>query len=369
MRPVNGAFQRAALIGLCLFLVWGTLVAAEDGTTSVEGTILDAAGDPVPECRVVVRLADGVEVFISSPSDRDGRYAVVVPSGENYVIVALVAPNGARVTPAEPERLRAEGARVSRDLTVPTPVLPRSRRGGKQLGGADRLFLSFVEDPALVGRQHWEVQAASARDYVLADFTVARVIAAFTYWELPRVEFGARAGYGEIKPPGAGSETGATDLDLWGKYHLHRSEDGRWDVAIGALLTLPTGDEDAGLGLDAAQAEWFGAASRAFDAAVLVGHVGVATSEDGRVRGISLDGQVAASAGLGVIVTLSREASLVFEASYDGARFERTDSDALLLTGFNWQVHWRGKLRAALAAGLADSSADAELIVSYAVAH
>jgi len=57
----------------------------------------------------------------------------------------------------------------------------------------------------------------------------------------------ADAGYGEIRPGGADSESGALDLDLWGKLQLIRTADGKWDVAAGALMKLPTGDDDAGL--------------------------------------------------------------------------------------------------------------------------
>jgi hypothetical protein len=230
------------------------------------------------------------------------------------------------------------------------------------------LFLSFVEDPALVGPQYWELQTDAAADNEAADLRVVRVVAAFTFRGLPRVEVGARSGYGEIRPSGADSESGALDLDLWGKLQVVRSADGKWDVAAGALMKLPAGDEDAGLGRDATQSELFVAASRTLKSVVLIGHVGLVTSEDGAVAGAFLDGEVTASSGLGVLVPLSSDASLVFEASYDGARFEQTDSESRVLAGLNWQVHPRGKVRAALAAGLADASADAQLIAGYALA-
>ena len=367
MSVVNGAFQRAALWGLCLVMAGGvTVLAEQDGATTVEGRIFDAAGEPVADCRVVARIAEGTEVFISSRSDAEGRYSIVVPSGESYVIVALIAPTGARVTLPEP--LQANLARVSRDLRIPLADTPGPRIGVNRLGGADRLFMSFVEDPALVGPQYWELQIGAAADNEAADLRVVRIVAAFTFRGLPRVEVGARSGYGEIRPSGADSESGALDLDLWGKLQLVRSANGRWDVAAGALMKLPTGDEDGGLGRDATQSELFVAASHRLKSVVLIGHVGIVTSEDGTVAGAFLDGEVTASTGLGVLVPLSSDASLVFEASYDGARFEQTDSESRVLAGLNWQVHPRGKVRAALAAGLADASADAELIAGYAVA-
>jgi hypothetical protein len=368
MSGMDGVFRRTALWGLCLVMAaGGTVLSAQDGTTMVDGRILDEAGEPVAGYRVVARIAEGTEVFISARSDAEGRYTVVVPSGASYVLVAVIAPSGARVALPEPERLQADLARVSRDLRVPLNGLPGPRIGVNRPGGADRLFLSFVEDPALVGPQYWELQIDAAADNDAADLRALRVVAAFAFRGLPRVEVGARSGYGEIRPSGADSESGALDLDLWGKLQLIRSADGKWDVAAGALMKLPTGDDDAGLGRDATQSELFVTASRTLDSVVLIGHVGLATSENGTVAGEFLDGEVAASSGLGVLVPLSSNASLVFEASYDGARFEQADSDSRVLAGLNWQVHPRGKLRAALAAGLADASADAELIAGYAV--
>jgi hypothetical protein len=369
MRPVNGAIHLTTLGGLCLLLVSGTPALAEEGSTAfVEGTVLDVGGETLPDYRIVARVADGVEVFISPPTDAKGRYGITLPSGRSYLIVALIAPSGARVALPESEPLRVDGDRHTRNVRVPAAAPADPGRGGNQVGGADRLFLSFVEDTALVDGQYWELQIDSASDNDAPDLAAARVIAAFRHWELPRVEFGARAGYGEIRPRGAASESGALDLELWGKFHLHGSPNSKWELAAGALMTLPIGDEDSGLGRDAAQSELFFAASCSLAPVTLIGHVGVVTSENGEVAGLSLEGQVAASGGLGLIVPLSPDASLVFEADYDGARFEETDTEARLLSGFNWRLPWRGKLRAAIATGLADASPDAELIVSYAVA-
>jgi len=341
---------------------------AEPDTTAIEGTILDAEGNPVPECRVVARLADGTAVFISAPSDNAGHYVVEVPTGDRYVLIALISPVGVRVGLPEAEALNAAGGPLSRDLQVRFPVAPHPRMGMKATGGVDRLFLSFVEDPALTDGQYLEVQADAARDNDAADLEAVRIIAAFSFAGLPRVEVGARTGYGETSSGGSGDGSGAQDLELWGKFHLRRSANARWNVAVGALITVPTGDEDAGLSADSTRAEWFVAASRTFATAIVIGHAGVAANEGGELGGTPLDGEVAASAGLGLLVPLSGAASAVFEVSYDGARFEQTDSESRVLAGMNWQVHLRGKLRAGLAAGLADGSPDAELIVGYALA-
>jgi hypothetical protein len=282
------------------------------------------------------------------------------------VLIAAISSIGVRVGLPDAEPLSATGGRLSRDLQVRFPVASHPRMGMNATGTIDRLFLSFVEDPALTDGPYFEVQADVIRDDDAADLEAVKIVAAFTFTGLPRVEVGARTGYAEISSGGSGDESGAQDLELWGKFHLRRSANARWNVAVGALITVPTGDEDAGLSADSTRAEWFVAASRTFAAAIVIGHAGVVANEGGELAGTPLDGELAASAGLGLIVPLSGAASAVFEVSYDGARFEQTDSESRILAGMNWQVHLRGKLRAALAAGLSDASPDAELIVGYA---
>jgi hypothetical protein len=289
-----------------------------------------------------------------------------VPDGESYRLVALLSPLGGRVALPDGEPLAARGAVLTADLRIPTPVAPRPRSAEKSLSGVDRFFLSFVEDTALVERGHLEFQFESIADNVSPDVAAGRIVAAFAIEELPRVEFGLRAGFGSVRSGGGNDDSGATDAELWAKLHLARSDHGLWDSAIGALMKLPTGDDEVGLGTDATQAEWFFAASRNFTHAVVVGHIGLASSSNGALMGQELEGRLALSSGLGVLVPLNERAGVLFEASHDGARFEHLDDASMLLAGFNWQLQPGGKLRAALATGLADASPDLQLTAGYA---
>jgi len=346
------------ILAACILFLAGSVSRAE---TLLEGTILDSAGDPVPGYRVVARAVDGTEPFISQPSDGEGRYSLVVPTGERYLIVALIAPSGGRVALPDSEPLTATEGRVLRDLQM-LRVAPRMGRGA--LGGGGRLFLSFVEDPVITARQYLEIQLDTEWNALEPDRSSGHLIGAFAFPRFPQLEIGLEAGFGEIRPGGTSSVTGALDAGVWVKFLMHHSE--RWETAVGTLITLPTGDAEEGLGRDSTQAELFLAGSRSLGPAVLIGHVGAVTSGDGEAFGDPLEGGTSVSAGLGVLVPLSTDASLVFEASYDGERWKSTGSDSLLLVGLDWQVHWRGKLRIALAAGLEDSSADGRFIVGYA---
>lgn len=342
-----------------------SLAGAEGGGSRLEGTIRNAAGQPVPECRVIARALEQAEFFVSLPSDEQGRYTVEVPANGSYVLVALVSPTGGRLELPEAEPLAVRAAPVSRDVTIPMPIPPDPRGSVKNHESVDRLFLAFVEDPALVYHRHYEAQA----DYTERDFvesTLVRGIVAFQFESVPRVEVGARLGYGDLDIDGFGDDSGMTDLDVWGKFHLMRSADNRTDMALGAIATLPTGDDDSGLGRDAVQSKIFFGASYAWKDVLLVANAGVATAENGEAFGVPLEGEVAPAVGVGVLIPFMPGISVVFEANYEGERFEDTKPDSNLLTGVNWQLQEHGKLRLAVALGLGETNDQAEIIAGYA---
>jgi len=66
---------------------------------------------------------------------------------------------------------------------------------------------------------------------------------------------------------------------------------------------------------------------------------------------------------------MSDHAGFVFEADYDGARFDELESRGRVSAGVNWSPLPHGTLRAALTAGLADASPDAQLIVGFALTY
>lgn len=346
------------MLAVCMLLL---TVGAARAETTLEGRIHDAAGEPVPGYRVVVRQVDGTEPFISQPSDDGGRYSLVIPSGAHYLIVALISPSGNRIAWSDSEPLMATQGRLTRDLQV-SNFAPRIGRGA--VDGGHRLFLSFVEDPVITARQYLEIQFDTEWDTIAPDRSSGRLIGAFALRRLPQLEIGIRAGFGEIRPGGSSSVSGALDLDVWAKALVHHSE--RWELAVGSLVRLPVGDADKGLGRDSTQTELFLAGSCLLGSVVLIGHVGAVDSENGEVLGAPREGGTSVSTGVGLLVPLSADASLVFEAGYDGERLKDTGSESLLLVGLDWQVNWRGKLRIALAAGLEDSSADGQFIVGYA---
>jgi hypothetical protein len=339
------------------------LVPAGAAEGELRGTITDAGGAPVRQHRVVVREEQGTGVHVSGPSDDAGQYVVVVPPGKAYRVVAVLTPTGGRFALENPELIQIDGP-VVLDVTLPMAQMARPRSLNER-GGVDRLFLAFIEDPALVGHFRFEAQAELA-DYDGADRRDSHLFFVFQPNSMPAVELGIVGGLGEYEPEGQDGEFGPTDAEAWAKIRLYRSPDNRFDVAAGARLTFPTGDEDVFLGQDALQSKLFGSISYALQAAEIIGHAGVRATGAGEVAGVPLDGRISGSLGVGTIIPFTESFSLTFEASYDGERFEDTDSVSLAALGANWRVGPWSTFRFAITGGIEGASPDVSGILGYA---
>lgn len=230
-------------------------------------------------------------------------------------------------------------------------------------GGTSRLFLSFAEDAAFVPQQWWEGQLEFS-DMDSLDAVLVRGVAAFQ--PVKKLEVGVRVGFGSTDgPPGFPDGSGATDLDVWGKWNLGTAE-GKTDFAVGALATVPTGDDTAGLGFDAFDFEVFGALRHRAANATIAAHLGVRGNGDGQIRGADLDGKTSAAFGAAILYPASDTVSLVGEISVETERFRQLDSDTRILGGVNWRAFDRGVLRGAVAVGITDGAPDVQLIAGYA---
>jgi hypothetical protein len=235
---------------------------------------------------------------------------------------------------------------------------------GTNTSSRDRLFLNFIEDGMIVDEQWWEGWL-QYDDSDLIDRTILFGQAAFQMWD--SVEVGARVGFGSTDATsGVDDGTGATDLDLWGKYYWNIDND-RTEISAGAILTVPTGDDSVGLGTDAFALKGFGAMRYRLEPVILTGTLGVQMNDDGRTLGSpDLDGEIAFNVGLGVIAPWSDAFSFVGELTWNSNRFDGFDDDSRLLGGINLRLGNRGMLRPALALGLQDGAPDAQVYVGYA---
>lgn len=240
---------------------------------------------------------------------------------------------------------------------------PAPAAAAPSAAGRDRLFLAFAEDAAFVRQQWWEGQLEFA-DMDPWDVTAVRGVAAFQ--PIQKLEVGVRVGFGSTDgPPGVPDGSGATDLDVWGKWNLGTA-DGKTDFAVGALATVPTGDDTAGLGFDAFHFEVFGALRHHAAGATIAAHLGVRGNGDGQLGLGDLDGKTSAAFGAAILYPASDAVSLVGEISAETERFRQLDSDIRILGGATWTAFDRGLLRGAVAVGITDGAPDVQLIAGYA---
>jgi len=228
----------------------------------------------------------------------------------------------------------------------------------------DRLFINFVEDAMIVDQQRWEGWF-QYDDSEFIDYTAVYGQAAFQLFA--NTELGGRVGFGKSDTDSGDLDgTGATDLDLWGKYYWNLG-DRATEVSAGALLTVPTGDDAAGLGTDAFALKGFVAARISLEAVVLTGTLGLQANESGRFLGSDdLDGETSFTAGAGIIVPWSDSFSIVGELSWKTQRFEGFEDDGRVLGGINLRLSDRGMLRPAVSFGLEDGAPDYQFIIGYA---
>jgi hypothetical protein len=253
-------------------------------------------------------------------------------------------------------------------LLIPVASLAQSEQPSTGTSSSQRLFRSFIEDATIVDNQWWEAQVEYA-DADTHDLLILRGVATFQPWK--NFELGARVGFGTSDASGDYPDgSGATDLDAWGKYYLGKAGDAA-EFAVGAMVTIPTGDEAAGLGDDSFAAGAFGAMRYVYDRFVFAAHVGVRINGDGKVftpEGSSeLKGDVSPMVGVGVFFPFTDVVTFVGELNYEGKRFEERDTAIRALGGLNWRVSNRGIVRSALSIGLDDGAEDAQIIVGYAV--
>lgn len=235
-----------------------------------------------------------------------------------------------------------------------------------QSAGGERLFLGFAQEAAAVEKQWWEGQLEFSDSVAdTYDAWILRGVVALRPWA--NVEMGGRVGFGstDVSEPGLEDGSGATDLEVWGKY-LFGADGDATRFAAGGLVTIPMGDDSVGLGQDAFALQAFGSLVHRMQRFSLSFQGGFRATEDGQIFDAELDGDSSPFLGGAVIWPLSDKFTLIGEARYEGARFENSDKDTRVLGGVNWRALNTGIIRGALAFGLSDGSPDLQFLVGYA---
>jgi len=230
----------------------------------------------------------------------------------------------------------------------------------------DRLFLRWFEyDGEIVDGQWWEGELVYT-NYDNYDAMTVEVLAAVQPFR--KLELGGRVGFGSTSTDrGLPDGSGATDLDLWAKWRLGSASPDT-DISVGGKMTVPTGDDRAGLGTDAFAFTLFGALRQELQNSVFTAYAGIQWNDDGRIFADDnyLEGKTAGVMGGGVILPLTNSISFVGLANLTTERFEDIDSDFNIEGGINWHVSSRGVFRTSLRVGVTDGGPDSALLAGYA---
>jgi hypothetical protein len=250
--------------------------------------------------------------------------------------------------------------------TVVAAADPAATKTAPVYGMSDRLFLSFAQDAAIAPSQWWEGQLEyqNGSSGMPVDALIVRGV--FAFQPVHNLEVGGSFGLGNSNtPPGYNDGTGATDLNVYAKWMFLNAAD-NLDFTAGALLTLPTGDDSAGLGFNSFGFQGFGAMRYRMDGAIIGGNIGVRYNGDGEFLGSDINGKTSFELSVCALFPLANSVTITAEAQIETSRFEGVDSTANLVGGVDWKAFKRGVFRAALAAGLTDSTPNYRILAGYA---
>ncbi len=221
---------------------------------------------------------------------------------------------------------------------------------------ARRLFQRFIED-AVVTPGGWVEGQFIYRNLPGSNdlYTLGPLIA---FRAGNDVEAGIRFGYENFDAGQGPDGSGFSDIDLYGKY-LFPGGDTR--MALGALLKVPTADEEKRLGTGKPDLELFGAWRANLAGVTLTANAGVRFNGDPDAPLPSSDDSVLLGAGL--ILPVTPATSFLIEWSFETERVDNGESDSRLTPGFQMMFRGgRGGLRGALGLPLSDGAPDYELI-------
>lgn len=246
-----------------------------------------------------------------------------------------------------------------------------------------RFFHYFVEEASIVPIQWWEGQFRFISDGQYrsvnipdSDTLVLSPIIAISPWN--DVEIGIILSIEDIDYDRAHwrdvGGSGLSDTDIYGKFRIKKEP---FELTLGALATIPTGDEDEGRGTGKVNVEFFGSGKKEIENVILTGIFGLRFNRDaeilskGNIRGVKLDAKTSVLLGGGILYpfsdNLAFSGELVVESErYEADRYINIDSDIRVIPGIQFKTFKNSLFRAGLGIGLSDGAPDFEFIFSYA---
>jgi hypothetical protein len=232
----------------------------------------------------------------------------------------------------------------------------------------DRLLQRPERDGAVV-QNHWLEGSLRIQDWDDFDAWLLGPTFMTTLPTLPALELGTRFGIIHFDPDGAGSETGLTDIDLWGKYQFYR--DAQMMLSGGLLLTLPTGRDDVihprasgEINVEAFVAGRYQADRQT----ALIAHFMLRRNSDMDIEinnfRRSIDGKFQMGIGAGIIYEVAPALNLIGEFNLATEAYDDMDNEIQLWGGAEYKLAPGVSLRGGLGIGLDDGSPDIEIMLA-----
>jgi len=248
-------------------------------------------------------------------------------------------------------------------LSLAAPAYAQSEHPPRVIGPESRLFIRFVEDPAIVPSFWLEGRAQLATNLppyedgsgVGNEASRLDVGPVFALNVAEDFEFGARVSLADRDPEGAASKAGLSDLDLWGKFSIATEP---VKFSLGLLLSLPTGNDSKLLGTGETDVEFFGGLRKDFNRLTLVGNAGLRINQDPDFAGLSIEGKNSYLAGAGVLFPVGDRVVLSAEWAFETERYEGLGANSLLLGGFEYRQNESIRYRIGAGGGLSDGAPD-----------
>jgi len=208
--------------------------------------------------------------------------------------------------------------------------------------------------------QSWDNDAGDSKTWMVGP------VFAWSPEQLAALEVGTRFFLMSYDPDKGSSETGFSDIDIWGKYQVLTDP---LLLSVGLSFTLPTGGEKIVHPWASGEFnfELFGAARYyVSDILALVGHIGFRINADADIKvggtKTEIDGATQFELGAGVIWQAVDKLDLTAELNFATEAYKDTDN-AIELT-FGGEYFFTDTLSAdlALGIGLDDGSPDFEII-------
>ncbi|HOO77207.1 MAG TPA: hypothetical protein PLI51_12050 [bacterium] len=243
----------------------------------------------------------------------------------------------------------AAGAQITGDVRLPNSpywdgATVASGEGGFWVDGQFRY-------------QKWE----NSKDWMIGP------LGAWSPSALPALEVGTRFYLLSFDPDEGDTETGFSDILMWGKYQILTDP---LLVSAGLSFTLPTGSDKIVHPWASGEFnfELFGAARYYFsDIFALIGHIGIRINADADIEvndhKTELDGNTQFELGAGVVWQAVQQLDLTGELNFATEPYEDTDNDVELTFGGQYFFTEAINANLGLGIGLDDGSPDFELIL------